>query len=181
MITLKKALSALHNAINQFLENDFYLLEKDIAERSITHKIAEYLQAQIPEYNVDCEYNGDIENPVTYRKQLGISMETMQQLAVRAINENDTYGIYPDIIVHMRGFNDNNIIVIEVKKKKITTRGQNEKDFDKVKLAAFTRQYSYKLGVFLEFETTKNIGISEMTYYQKGDCLPLNNLVEWLQ
>jgi hypothetical protein len=36
---------------------DKYLLEKDLNERTITHKLATYLQEQFQELNVDCEYN----------------------------------------------------------------------------------------------------------------------------
>ncbi len=36
---------------------DNYLLDIMVNERTITHKLAEYLQEHIPEYNVDCEYN----------------------------------------------------------------------------------------------------------------------------
>ena len=33
------------------------LLDINVNERTITHKLAEYLQKHFPEFNVDCEYN----------------------------------------------------------------------------------------------------------------------------
>ena len=36
---------------------DKHLLDININERSITHKLAEYLKEYFPEFNVDCEYN----------------------------------------------------------------------------------------------------------------------------
>ncbi len=45
------------SALNRFIKDDTYLFEKDLNERAQTHKIAEYLQHLLPDYNVDCEYN----------------------------------------------------------------------------------------------------------------------------
>lgn len=36
---------------------DSYLLRKNSSERSITFKLAKYLQDQYKDYDVDCEYN----------------------------------------------------------------------------------------------------------------------------
>lgn len=36
---------------------DKYLLDINVNERTITHKLAEYLGEHIPEFDVDCEYN----------------------------------------------------------------------------------------------------------------------------
>lgn len=36
---------------------DKILLDINVNERTITHKLAEYLQQHLPEFNVDCEYN----------------------------------------------------------------------------------------------------------------------------
>lgn len=49
--------------LNLLLNNDGYLLKNDISERSITHKLAEYLQNLFPEWNVDCEFNKNINLP----------------------------------------------------------------------------------------------------------------------
>lgn len=156
-------------ALSQFLKNDIYLLQHDISERSITHKLAEYLKAEFREFHTDCEYNGDIDNPGTFRKELGIDRDKMIELAVRKIDENDTYNIYPDVIVHFRGSNDNNLLVIEVKKRKGGKKAENEKEFDKVKLGKFTTKYRYRLGIFLEFDIDKNSGVSEIAYFQGGE------------
>lgn len=52
---------ALELSIHRFLKEDRYLSEHDLNERTQTHKLAEYLQALIPEYNVDCEYNKNLD------------------------------------------------------------------------------------------------------------------------
>ena len=47
----------LEIALSELIERDSFLFEADANERSITHKLAEYLQAQFQDWNVDCEYN----------------------------------------------------------------------------------------------------------------------------
>jgi hypothetical protein len=59
-------------AIEMFFSNDAWLLEKDLSERSITHKLAEYLQPLFLNYNVDCEYNGNVERGEGGRKRISI-------------------------------------------------------------------------------------------------------------
>jgi len=45
------------NAISCLLEIDSYLLEIDVNERTITHRLAMYLQEEFEDWDVDCEYN----------------------------------------------------------------------------------------------------------------------------
>jgi phenylacetate-coenzyme A ligase PaaK-like adenylate-forming protein len=44
-------------ACGMLLKNDSFLLEHDVNERSISHKLADYLQQLFTDYNVDCEYS----------------------------------------------------------------------------------------------------------------------------
>lgn len=50
----------IEHALRRFIKEDRYLSELDVNERSQTHKLAEYIQNLIPEYNVDCEYNKNL-------------------------------------------------------------------------------------------------------------------------
>lgn len=45
------------------MANDRYLLENNLNERAITHKLAEYYQLLFREWNVDCEYNRNLGKP----------------------------------------------------------------------------------------------------------------------
>lgn len=54
--------SRVEEALDIYLKEDSYLLNVNANERSITHKLAEYLQQEFPGYNVDCEYNKDVDN-----------------------------------------------------------------------------------------------------------------------
>ena len=74
-----------------FLKAEGDLLQLNANERSITHKLAEYLQREFSDWNVDCEYN-----------RLGAAIKRLP--APEAIGSDDEDGrtIFPDIIVHRR-------------------------------------------------------------------------------
>jgi hypothetical protein len=124
-------------ALNRLRVQDAFLIRANTNERTISHKLAEYLQAELPMLKVDCEYNrhGD------EIKRLEVPNDN--------INWDDTEGrtVFPDILVHQRNNDNNNLLVIEVKKS--TNTPNNE--FDKNKLIAFTKTpYCYKFGLFLK-------------------------------
>ena len=50
----------IESAIRRFIKEDGHLSKLDVNERSQTHKLAEYIQHALPEYNVDCEYNKNL-------------------------------------------------------------------------------------------------------------------------
>lgn len=174
-MTKENTLTAFNNSITAFMDNDCYLLHRNIYERSITHKLALYLQNNFPEFNVDCEYNGDIENINNYRKQLDISVADMIKTARQKIREDETYSVYPDIIIHTRNTNGNNHLVIEVKK---ANGNENDKAFDLLKLKKFTTQYGYRLGIYLEFSTGENASVVSLRYFQSGEEKNIENLNE---
>lgn len=125
-------------ALKNFFERDRVLLHRNVNERSITHKLAEYLQIQFPDYAVDCEYNRHGESPKTLHY---LENETT------STSDLDAKTVFPDIIVHKRGTDESNLMVLEVKKTNART---SEEQRDKWKLEAFTGQeYRYQIGLFL--------------------------------
>lgn len=54
-VTLGEIEKIVQNCLEELFENDLVLLQNDVSERAITYKLAEYLQNQIPDLNVDCE------------------------------------------------------------------------------------------------------------------------------
>ncbi|MFZ2390155.1 MAG: hypothetical protein WAW69_20360 [Polaromonas sp.] len=46
-------------ALTSLLERDGYLLEIDVNERSISYRFGMYLQALLPQWDVECEFNRD--------------------------------------------------------------------------------------------------------------------------
>jgi len=167
---------ALSIAIDTVLLKDKYLLHYNVSERAITHKLAEYLQPLFSDFNVDCEYNRDIDNIINQRKLLEISEDEMLKMARDKIREDETYSVYPDIIIHTRDNNENNHLVIEVKK---TQNNKKDKKFDYLKLEKFTTQYRYRLGAYLEFETGKDARFAKIIYYQKGNERNISELMDF--
>ena len=96
LAVLRESLDMLHN-------NDQYLInyeadepvknDEHVSELSISHKLSHYLELFVTEYHVDCEYNRNVAD----KKSMGESR------------------IRPDIIIHKRGNNEKNFVVIEIK------------------------------------------------------------------
>ena len=131
-------------AIARLLESDAYLLKVDVNERSITHRLASYLQGEFGDWDVDCEYNRNREDT----KQLRVPEDL--EIPVCNVQTDDTQArtVFPDIIVHRRETNEN-LLVIEVKK----TTSRVSSDFDLWKLCEFRNQLGYRYALFLKFIT----------------------------
>jgi hypothetical protein len=152
----KKIEEILRKCIGQLLSRDVLLIENDVSERAITHKLAEYLQLQIPELNVDCEYNRNVMKGLYEPKAIFVLKDTTRArlTAQVALDELLELSVYPDIIVHRRGTNDENLLIVEVKKQ----NSRIDQGHDLSKLAAFTENseknsYHYRFGVFILLET----------------------------
>ncbi|MDH8676945.1 hypothetical protein QE109_02235 [Fusibacter bizertensis] len=148
-------------AIEMLRVNDNYLLKNDVNERSITHKLAMYLDQTFgKEYDVDCEYNRNIDDSRN-RKMIDIIISEV---------ESTTQSVYPDIIVHKRGRNDANLLVIEVKKSTNRDNG----DFDIKKLECYTdssssSSFTYTYGVFIKLFASEEKYIKpEVLYFKNG-------------
>jgi hypothetical protein len=127
----------VRNAIDRLLERDAYLLRVDASERSITHKLAEWLQKEFRGWDVDCEYNRD-----------GCDSKTLDLAPNDLVKEDDTCAqtVFPDIIVHHRG-PDDNLLVIEAKK----STNLRPEEWDRRKLRAFKEQLRYRHALFVKF------------------------------
>lgn len=134
-------------------QNEGEIIQNDICERTIAHKLAEYLQQNFqPPISVDVEYNRNIE--------LGGREPKYYQ--------DGKYGM-PDIIVHRRLHNDNNLLIIEIKKQ--NNRNKKERKNDLAKLEEFTtsaraKGYNFQLGLFLDIPVDGGEYI--YTWYKDG-------------
>ncbi|MBU4338280.1 hypothetical protein KKB43_01350 [Patescibacteria group bacterium] len=155
------------NTISRFMVQEKFILENDLNERTITHKLAEHIKNSFSNNDVDCEYNrmrsGNAdEDYVT--KFLNLDIEEVQS------NSTNGVTVFPDIVVHERGNNEKNYLVIEVKKKDYAerTRKQSQetcREFDARKLCAYTHQLNYEWGIYLEFDKDK---INEIVFFKSG-------------
>jgi hypothetical protein len=121
------------NAINMVFKHDSFLLEHSVNERSITHKLAEYLRPIFGSYHIDCEYN-----------RHGLDVKTLPR---ECRGKNIRY-VYPDVVVHIRGNDDRNLLVIEAKLRPSLDA------CDAAKLTEFTAptgRYHYAFGLFIGF------------------------------
>jgi len=44
-------------ALQEFYVRETHLLEKDLGERALTHRLAVHVEKQFPGWEVDCDYN----------------------------------------------------------------------------------------------------------------------------
>ena len=123
----------LLSAYATLIDKDGALLELDANERSITHKLAEHLQVEFPEWDVDCEYNRDGEKP--------------KRLSPQSVSSDDTdaHTVFPDIVVHQRN-SETNLVVIEAKK-----RSSAKKFSDEEKLKSLKKEYEYQFAYLVVF------------------------------
>lgn len=169
-----KIIEKVNVSINKLFENDKWLIENDLSEQSISHKLGEYLQTNFMEFNVDCEYNGNIDEErgrkrITIIKreleEKGLLKQTEEELPMDLIHR----AVFPDIIVHKRGSNENNLCILEIKK----TTNKVPFDYDKIKLKYYTTEYygndlKYDLGIFLLILTGSSTDYFEVQYFTNG-------------
>ena len=108
---------------------DIYLIENNVEEIAITHKLGMYMENLFPGYDVDCEYNR-----ITYKNG---------NLAPKKCNKHI---VRPDIIVHKRGNNDDNLLALELKKN--ANNNQEKKDMDKLK--NYISELGYSYGIYID-------------------------------
>lgn len=130
----------LNNALGELVENDRHLFATDGGERSIAARLAMYLQNRFPGYKVDADYNRAGKVP----KRLRVPAECAGYR-----NENDESLAVPDVIVHRRGPEGPNLLVLELKK----TTNPDKGDCDRIRLRAFREQIGYRYGALIVCET----------------------------
>ena len=144
-------------ALRNFYRKEAKLVEYQVSERALTHKLAENLQELFPHHNVDCEYNkvGDGDPKRLYLLMAGrpdCPHDCDRCHAGKCV-------IFPDIIVHRRG-TETNLLVIEA--KTAWSRLSPEHDFKKLAALTASGHYHYQLGIAIRFaknfaETMKTI------------------------
>lgn len=137
----------LDQALQTLIEQDRFLLKTSANERAISFRLALHLQALLPEWNVDCEYNC-WETPCHYMQQVITSTSS-------AATEART--IFPDIVIHRRGTAEN-LAVIEIAKS--TNRFNIHQDVKKLK--AYKMQLGYQHALLVSIGVDDEIGTSQV-------------------
>ena len=91
-------------ALREFYARETFLLENDLGERTLTHRLAVYLEKQFPGWEVDCEYD-----------RLGERTLRLPHGTIVSTDDHLGKSVYPDIVVHQREI-PNNLLAIEVRK-----------------------------------------------------------------
>jgi len=133
----------LEQAVRRLWEEDRYLLENDLSERCIAARLAIYLCERFPDHDVDVEYNRAGDTP----KRLNLPEECANYW-----NKNGEALVVPDVIVHRRGSDGPNLLVIEMKK----TSNREGWDCDRRRIHAFREQLRYSFGALIECETAES-------------------------
>jgi hypothetical protein len=125
----------LYTAYNTLLKHDRELLELDANERSLTHKLAEHLQVEFLDWNVDCEYNRVGALP---KRLIGIRKNVSTE-------DTNARTVFPDIIIHRRN-TKTNLVVIEAKKSSTADGSADEE-----KLKAYIAEHHYQFAFAVVF------------------------------
>jgi len=133
---MQTELNKVVDALKEFYACETHLLEKDLGERTLTHRLAVHVEKQFPGWEVDCDYN-----------RLG--ERTLRLPKGTIISTDDHFGksVYPDIVVHQRDI-PNNLLAIEVRK----ASNHQPPEHDQHKLRALTDPhlwFAYRIGVLL--------------------------------
>jgi hypothetical protein len=133
---MQTELDKVVSALQEFYVRETHLLEKDLGERTLTHRLAVQLETQFPSWDVDCDYN-----------RLGERRLRLPKGTIVSTDDEIGKSVYPDIVVHRRTVPEN-LLAIEVRK----ASNHQPPDHDHHKLRALTDPhlwFAYRTGVLL--------------------------------
>lgn len=162
-ITYDELKELVNYSLLQFYKYDKILFEYDtessaVSERCMMFHIGWYMLEKMktmPKFawaNLDCEYNRNLKYPKS------MYMETLAGIKDKI---KDTI---PDLLIHKRGNNENNLLVIEFKKG---SPKKHDKERDMEKLRYFTNkehEYAYNYGMYIELHKQK----ADIEVYKDG-------------
>jgi len=150
---LNKVITALH----EFYAREAFLLERDVGERALTHRLAVHFEKPFAGWEIDCEYD-----------RLGDRTLRLPRGSIVSTDDHLAKSIYPDIVVHQRAI-PNNLLAVEVRK----SANHQPLEHDQHKLQALTDPhlwFAYWIGVLLTLDR-KQVTTTEV--YTSGVLDPL--------
>lgn len=135
---LNKVVAALH----EFYAHEAFLLERDVGERALTHRLAVHFEKPFSGWEIDCEYD-----------RLGDRTLRLPHGSIVSTDDHLAKSIYPDIVVHQRAI-PNNLLAVEVRK----SANHQPLEHDRQKLRALTDPhlwFAYWIGVLLTLGKTR--------------------------
>jgi hypothetical protein len=133
---MQMELDKVIGAIREFYAREGFLFEKDLGERTLTHRLAVHIERQFDGWEVDCDYN-----------RLGERLLKLPHGSIISTDDGLGKSIFPDIAVHHRAVPEN-LLAVEV--RKATNHQPVEHDHHKLRgLTDPHLWFAYRLGVFL--------------------------------
>lgn len=157
----KRLIDLFKDSLENFFPNEIENILSGISERNLCGRLAIYVDRLLPKYLLEKYYVADPEYNSMQNGQIKMIVnEKMEEIVISC-----------DLIVHSRGktVEKDNLIAVEMKK---STRPLHEKEKDKIRLRALTRQsfdgiYSndgkthpeyvcgYQIGFYIELDIEK--------------------------
>ncbi len=159
---IQSELDKVVRALGEFYARETYLLEKDLGERALTHRLAVHLERQFEGWDVDCDYD-----------RLGERTLRLPKGSIVSTDDHIAKSVYPDIVVHRRAVPEN-LLAVEVRK----ASNHQPPEHDRHKLRALTDPhlwFAYRIGVYLTLAKT---GVASSDVYVGGVVEPA--LSGWL-
>jgi hypothetical protein len=133
---MQAELDKVIGAIREFYAREQFLFEKDLGERTLTHRMAVHIERQFDGWEVDCDYN-----------RLGERLLKLPHGTIISTDDGLGKSIFPDIAVHRRAVPEN-LLAVEVRKE----INHQPVEHDHHKLRGLTDPhlwFAYRLGVLL--------------------------------
>ncbi len=149
-------------ALDEFFAREGHLLDKDLGERALTHRLAVHLEHQFSGWDVDCDYN-----------RLGERRLKLPKGSIVSTDDDSGKSVFPDIVVHHRSVPEN-LLAIELRK----AANHQPVEHDRHKLRAMTDPHlwhAFRAGVLLTL-AKKNVAASEVYVGGVADA----GLSDWL-
>lgn len=140
-----EVLARVSRAAERLVREDLDLLVLDANERTLTHRLAVYLEAEFEGWHVDCEYNRDRHDPKVLHLPVDVNVTS---------DDTNARTVFPDVIVHRRNTQEN-LLVIEARKSSARGRGIDQR----LKLRAYVEQLGYENAMFVVFATHDGAGV----------------------
>jgi hypothetical protein len=129
-------LNRLISALQEFYARERFILDRDLGERALTHRLAVHVERNFLSWDVDCDYN-----------RLGDRTMLLPRGSIVSTDDSLGKSIYPDIVVHRRAVPEN-LLALEIRK----AINPQSSAHDRHKLMALTDPhlwFAYWIGVLL--------------------------------
>lgn len=138
---MRAELEKVVSAVGEFYRHETCLLDRDIGERALTHRLAVHIERQFPDWDVDCNYD-----------RLGERVWQLPRATIVSTDDAHGKSIFPDIVVHRRKVPEN-LLAIELRK----ASNHQGPEHDRHKLRALTDPrlwFAYRAGLLLTLGRT---------------------------